>query len=104
LTGLSLTDDQITSETIGMIGAMDSYQLPDAKGYGSALRVLTGDTDELRQKRRDEVLGATIKDFHVLGEMLGSIKTSGTVVVVGGEDALKKAQADGLDMELTNVI
>lgn len=104
LTGLNLSDEQITSETIGMIGAMDSYQLPDAKGYASALRILSGDTDEMRQQRRDQVLGATNKDFHELGEMLGSVKTSGTVVVVGGEDALKKAQADGLDMELTNVI
>lgn len=104
LTGLNLSDEQITSETIGMIGAMDSYQLPDAKGYASALRILSGDTDEMRQQRRDQVLGATNKDFHELGEMLGSVKTSGTVVVVGGEVALKKAQADGLDMKLTNVI
>lgn len=104
LTKLSLSDDQITSETIGMIGAMDSYQLPDAKGYASALRVLTGDTDEIRQERRDQVLGATNKDFHELGEMLENVKTSGTVVVVGGEEALKKAREDGLDLELSNVL
>lgn len=104
LCGLQLSDDQITSETIGMIGSMDSYQLPDAKGFASALRVISGDTDEMRQERRDQVLGATIRDFHELGEMLGSVKESGTVVVVGGEEALKKAQGEGLDMELTNVL
>lgn len=87
-----------------MIGAMDSYQLPDAKGFGSAIRMLTGDTDELRQQRRDEVLSATMKDFHELGEALEAVRDRGTVVVVGGEDALKKANEEGLGLSLETVV
>lgn len=87
-----------------MIGSMDSYQLPDGKGFASALRIMCGDTDEMRQERRDQVLSATNKDFHELGNMLECVKESGTVVAVGGEEALKKAQDDGLDLELINVV
>lgn len=100
----NLSDEQITSETIGMIGALDSYQLPDGKGFASTLRVICGDSDEMRQERRDQVLSATNKDFHELGEMLECVKESGTVVVVGGEEALKQAQNDGLDLELMKVV
>jgi presequence protease len=83
---------------------MDSYQLPDAKGFGSAIRVLTGDTDELRQERRDQVMSATVKDFRELGDMLDMVRKQGTVVVVGGEEALRKANDDGLDLTLESVL
>lgn len=48
---------------IGTIGDVDSYQLPDAKGYSALSRHLLGVTDEERQIRRDQILGTTPKDF-----------------------------------------
>jgi presequence protease len=101
---VSLTDSELTKDVIGMIGSMDSYQLPDAKGFGSALRFMMGDTDDMRQERRDQVLGATVKDFHELGEALEAVSQRGTIVVVGGEDALKKAQDDGIDLTLETIV
>ncbi|GAB0488821.1 hypothetical protein MMPV_000031 [Pyropia vietnamensis] len=104
LRSVDLTDEEMTKSVIGMIGALDSYQLPDAKGFGSAVRLLTNETDEFRQGRREQVLDATIKDFHELGEALEAINTKGNVVVVGGAEALKKANDDGVGLKLNNVV
>lgn len=48
---------------IGTIGDIDSYQLPDAKGYTAFMRHVLKVTDEERQQRREEVLGVSLKDF-----------------------------------------
>ncbi|CDF37007.1 presequence protease [Chondrus crispus] len=104
LANINLSEDDMTKSIIGMIGALDSYQLPDSKGFGSALRFLLGETDERRQQRRDEVLGANVKDFRELGEALQAVREQGTVVVVGGEDALKKANDEGLGLNLETIV
>ena len=41
---------------IGCMGDVDSYLLPDAKGYQAMLRHLLGEDDEYRQKVRDQHL------------------------------------------------
>ncbi len=48
---------------IGTIGDIDSYQLPDSKGYTAFMRHVLNVTDEERQQRREEILGTTVKDF-----------------------------------------
>lgn len=104
LANVNLSQDDLTKSIIGMIGSLDSYQLPDRKGFASALRFLMGETDEIRQQRRDEVLGASMKDFRELGEALEAVRKKGSIVVVGGEDALSKANEEGLGLELETVV
>ena len=53
----------ISQAIIGTIGDIDSYQLPDAKGYTAFMRHVLKVTDEERQQRREEVLGVSLKDF-----------------------------------------
>lgn len=60
---LELDEDALTKAIIGTIGDIDSYQLPDAKGYTAFLRHVLGVTDEERQQRREQILGTTVKDF-----------------------------------------
>ena len=60
---LELDEDALTKAIIGTIGDIDSYQLPDAKGYTAFLRHILGVTDEERQQRREQILGTTVKDF-----------------------------------------
>ena len=60
---LDLDEDALTKAVIGTIGDIDSYQLPDAKGYTAFMRHLLGVSDEERQQRRDQILGTTLKDF-----------------------------------------
>jgi hypothetical protein len=72
---------------------MDAYQLPDAKGYTSMIRYLTGDTDEMRQRIREQVLSTTQADFHAFGEVLDRLKNDGQVVVLGSKEDIEAANS-----------
>jgi hypothetical protein len=67
--------------------------LPDAKGFTSLKRTLSGVSDEYRQRIRNEVLATTAGDFASFGEVLDSVARSGRVVVLGSEDAIKETNA-----------
>ncbi|SPF45205.1 hypothetical protein SBDP1_530005 [Syntrophobacter sp. SbD1] len=67
--------------------------LPDMKGYVSMLRHLTGDTEENRQKMRDEVLGTTVKDFRDFADVLEKVNRGGIVKVLGSEASIESALA-----------
>lgn len=93
LKDLKIGDDELVKGIIGTIGDIDQYQLPDAKGYTSMVRHLTGENEERRQKMRDEILGATKKDFQSFGETLESAMPRGVVKVLGSETAIREAEA-----------
>jgi Zn-dependent M16 (insulinase) family peptidase len=63
---LEIGKEELTKSIIGTIGDVDSYQLPDSKGYTALMRHLLNVTDEERQERRDQILGTTQKDFRDL--------------------------------------
>jgi Zn-dependent M16 (insulinase) family peptidase len=90
---LDLSDDELEKAIIGAIGLMDTYLLPDAKGYTSMMRYLTGDTDERLQQVRDEILSTTVEDFRHFGDVLEQVSTQGAVVVLGSQEAIDKANA-----------
>jgi len=93
LKNLEIGDEELLKGVIGTIGDIDQYQLPDAKGYTSMIRHLTGENDERRQKMRDEILGTTKKDFQSFGELLESAMPRGVVKVLGSETAIQQADA-----------
>jgi Zn-dependent M16 (insulinase) family peptidase len=100
-----LSDEEVTKSIIGTIGDLDQYQLPDAKGYTSMLRYLAGDTEADRQRLRDEVLGTTAKDVHAFADVLDLVKAEGSVVVLGSEQAIEKAnQEKKLGLQVTKVL
>ncbi len=91
LKDLEIGDDELVKGIIGTVGDIDQYQLPDAKGYTSMVRHLTGENEESRQKMREEVLGTTMKDFQSFGEILDSALPQGVVKVLGSETAIQEA-------------
>ncbi|MDP1730220.1 MAG: insulinase family protein [Devosia sp.] len=96
---------ELTRSIIGVIGAIDTYRLPDAKGFVSMLYELMDDTDEARQQRRDEVLGVTQKDFAALADAIEEVARRGQVVVLGSETAIKAANDErGKFLEVTKVL
>ncbi len=102
---LDLSEAELNKAIIGAIGDLDAYQLPDAKGFTSLTRYLTGDTDEARQQYRDEVLSTTAKDFKSFGEVLAAVKEKGEVVVLGAQEAINQANAErGNWLEVTKVL
>jgi Zn-dependent M16 (insulinase) family peptidase len=98
-------DNDLTRSIIGVIGDMDGYEFPDAKGYSSMWRQLTGTTEALRQQRRDEVLNTSVADFKALAEAVDAVRDKGHVVVLGGEAAITGANQTrpGL-LEVTKVM
>jgi Zn-dependent M16 (insulinase) family peptidase len=91
LNALKIGEEEVTKAIIGTVGDLDAYQLPDAKGFTSMIRLLTGDTEEKRQRIRDEVLATTAEDFLAFAEALDMVRTNASVVVLGNGEALKAA-------------
>ncbi len=94
LRGLELSREELTKSIIGAIGDMDAYQLPDAKGYTSMVRYLVGETDEARQRWREQILGTTSEHFRSFAQSLEALKDGGRVVVLGAQEALEAANAE----------
>jgi Zn-dependent M16 (insulinase) family peptidase len=91
---LNLSESELTKTIIGTIGDLDAYLLPDAKGWTSLVRHLTGYTDDIRQQLREEVLGASVTDFKRFAEILATVAEKGEVVVLGSADAIEKANKE----------
>ncbi|GFH62273.1 MAG: Zn-dependent M16 family peptidase [Candidatus Desulfovibrio kirbyi] len=88
-------NDQITRSIVGAIGDMDAYMLPDAKGTHSLARWLTGDTDEDRQRLREEIFAVTPSHFIDFADMLESVARHGALCVLGGNKTKAAAKARG---------
>ena len=88
-----LDKTELTRSIVGTVGEVDAYQLPDAKGYTSTQRYLAGEADDIRQRRRDEILGASVADFRAFADALAELTAYGQVVVLGSEQAIQAANA-----------
>jgi presequence protease len=84
-------ETELARSIIGTIGDIDAYQLPDAKGYTSIQQYLAGETEEVRQRRRDQILGARVSDFRAFADALADLTAHGKVVVLGSEQAVRAA-------------
>jgi presequence protease len=85
---------EITKSIIGVIGQIDHYRLPDAKGFASTLRYLIGESEESLQRYRDEVLSAKLEDFRTFGATLDAMAATNQVVVVASPEAVAAANAE----------
>ena len=95
--------DDVQKNIIGLIGQLDFYQLPDAKGYTSLVRNLSGVSDESRQQLRDEILSTSMAEVRSFADALDEVKANGTVVVLGSTESI--AQANAADwLRVTRVI
>ncbi len=92
---LELSESELTKAIIGAIGEVDSYQLPDAKGYTALIRHLLGITDEERQHIRDQILNTSQEDFRKFGEALESVRQHGVVVALAAPQALEASRLAG---------
>ena len=67
--------------------------------------MLSGDTEESRQQRREEILSASAKDFKELAGVLEQVAENGEVVVLGSEKAIKAANDErGGFLKVTKVM
>ena len=91
---LELSRDEGVKSVIGAIAMLDTYQLPDAKGYTSLLRYLIGETDAVRQRTARRDPATTSEQFRQFARnVLDRVSAEGLVVVLGAQDALEAANA-----------
>jgi presequence protease len=96
---LRLDERELTKAVVGAVGDMDRYLLPDAKGYVSMIRYLTGDTEGFRQRMRDEVLATRGEEFGEFADSLRRFAAEGFVSVLGSAESIEKAQNQGVSLE-----
>jgi len=94
LRNTDLSRAELTRNIIGTIGDIDSYRLPDAKGFASMQRYLIGDTDKARQRMREEILLTTAADIRNFADAMADVAAHGRVVVLGSEQAIDAANAE----------
>ncbi len=100
-----INDEELTKAIIGMIGDLDVYQLPDAKGYTSLVRYLTGIDAGYRQRIRDQILGTTPEDFEAFAAVLDQVGAAGRVAILGSAEAIEATREDRGDwLESTKVL
>lgn len=97
LRNAQLDDAELGRAIVGTIGDVDTYQLPDAKGFTSMARYLAGESDEQRQQTREEILGTTRQDFRRFAEVLDYVKQNGLIAVLGSEAAVLAVNAERPD-------
>ena len=90
----ALGEEELSKAVIGAIGDLDSYMLPDAKGFASLARHLRGDTDEARQQMRDEILGTTADDFRNMAGFMKKVAQKGIVKVLGAPSAIEAVEKE----------
>lgn len=95
LRDLRLSRRELELAIIGAIGDLDAYLLPDARGMASLARRLAGDTEEMRQTMREQMLAVTQKDFNDFAEVMAEAARAGTVCVLGGAAAENAAAERG---------
>ncbi|KAL8160389.1 hypothetical protein V2J09_001926 [Rumex salicifolius] len=91
---LDMDDETLAKAIIGTIGDVDSYQLPDAKGYSSLMRHLMGITEEERERRREEILTTSLKDFKEFADVIDAVKEKGVTVAVASPDDVDSANKE----------
>jgi hypothetical protein len=87
--------DELQKSIIGAIGDVDTYMLPDTKGYISMQRYLNNNTDESRQRMRNEILNTTLTEFKTFAGALNEVKEKGIVKVLASEKAIIDANKSG---------
>jgi Zn-dependent M16 (insulinase) family peptidase len=86
----------MTKYIIGAVSGLDQPMTPFVYGRYSLSSYLTGLTDEMMQKERDQVLDATPADIRALADYLDAIMDCNCLCVVGS-DAKLRENADLFD-------
>ncbi len=95
----TISREELHASIVGAIGELDSYLLPDAKGAAAFARSLCGDTESLRQRLREEILGTTAAHFQEFGKVLEAFSAKGRICALGGAALERAAQEQGWHVE-----
>lgn len=87
---IDLSEDELQKGIIGVIGNLDSPELPDAKGCTLLTRELLDIDDEERQYIRTGILNTKLQDFKDLGTFLRKYTEQSLISVVGPKEKISE--------------
>jgi Zn-dependent M16 (insulinase) family peptidase len=94
LKSLQVNQEELTKSIIGAIGDIDSYQLPDAKGFTAMIRHMLQISDEERQTIRNQVLETNLEHFREFSRPLEKLAAEGLMVVLGSPASIEAANLE----------
>lgn len=97
----SIDERDMTKYVIGTISDVDTPLTPSLKGNRNLTSWLSGITDEMIQKERDEILGVTQEDIRALEDTVRAVLDTGALCVIGNEEQIR--DAGGMFGEIKNL-
>ena len=79
----------MTKYIIGTVSELDTPLTPSMKGQRSVSAYLSGLTEEMVQKERDEIINAAPEDIRNLAGIVEAVLTEDCLCVIGSEEALE---------------
>ncbi len=95
---LNLDEKELEKAIIGTMSDIDTYMLPDEKGVVAMKRYLVGDTLDVRQRLRDEVLSCKKNVFKEFATILRELKDKGIIVVMGDKNKINELNTKGVSV------
>ena len=83
LNSLNLSERAVEDYIISCVRGLDNPLTPPAQGYVSDLLYLSGRGDDVLQRERDELLGASLADINAIGERIKSFIPDSAYCTVG---------------------
>jgi len=97
--GFEADERTVTQYIIGAVSDLDMPLNPAARGLRSLSAYMTGQTYEMVQKERDEVLSATLSDIRGLAEYIRAFMEEDYLCVVGNAQKLKAEEDKFMKIE-----
>ena len=89
---LTLSQTEMEKFIIGTIRGYDRPATNAHKGLRAMTNHLLGVTDEMRQKERNEILGAKLADVKKLADMVDAAVAQNNICAIGGETAINEGK------------
>lgn len=88
---LDLDHDDITRFVIGAISRLDGAMTPKGKGTFGTANLISGITDEMIQKEREDILNVTLEELKSLSQLINDAMSQDHYVVYGNDVTIKES-------------
>ena len=83
----------MTKYVIGTISDVDTPLTPSLKGSRNLSAYLSGVTDEMIQREREEILDVTQEDIRNLADIVQAVLDTGALCVIGNDEQIMADRA-----------
>ncbi|WP_427113201.1 insulinase family protein [Megasphaera sueciensis] len=90
LSAFDVSEREMTKYVIGTLSRIDIPFTPSLRGAKAMNRYFTGNTQEMVQQRRDELLATTVSDIRALAPLVKAAMTDNCLCVMGSETAIRQ--------------